>query len=56
MGIIQQLGNTEQGEFASQQLADSGLRDIKELFELTRSEFLLLDELEDVLVQIGLQL
>jgi len=56
MGIVEQLGNTEQGEFASQQLADAGLRNVKELFKLTRSEFLFLDDLEDVLVQIGLQL
>jgi len=54
MGIVEQLGNTEQGEFASQQLADAGLRDIKELFKLARSEFLLFDDLEDVLMQIGL--
>ena len=54
MGIVEQLGNTEQGEFASQQLADPGLWDIKELFKLARSEFLLFDDLEDVLMQIGL--
>ena len=56
MGIVEQLGNTEQGEFASQQLADPGLRNVKKLFKLTRSEFLFLDDLEDVLMQIGLQL
>lgn len=56
MGLVQQLGNAEQGELSSQQLAESGLGDVKELFELARSEFLLFDDLEDVLVQIGLQL
>lgn len=56
MGIVEQLGNTEQGEFASQQLADPGLRNVKKLLKLTRSEFLFLDDLEDVLMQIGLQL
>lgn len=54
MGIVEQLGNAEQGKLASEQFADSGLWDIKELFKLARSEFLLFDDLEDVLVQIGL--
>ena len=56
VGIVQELGNAEQGKLASQQLADPGLRNIKELFELAGREFLLFDELEDVLMQIGLQL
>ena len=56
MGIVQQLGNTEQGELASQQFAHSRLRNVKKLFVLARSEFPSLDELEDVLVQIGFQL
>ena len=56
MRIVEQFGNAEQRKFASQQLADAGLWDIKELFKLARSEFLLLDDLEDVLMQVGLQL
>lgn len=56
MSVVQQFGNAKQRKLASQQFADSGLRDIKKLFELTRSEFLLLDEFEDVLMQISLQL
>jgi hypothetical protein len=53
MSVVQQFGNAKQRKLASQQFAHSGLRDIKELFELTRSEFLLPDEVEDVLMQIG---
>src|SRR5256885_2295454 len=56
MGVIQQLGNTQQGKLASQQFTDSGLRYIKEFFQLPWRELLLLDDLEDVLMQIGLQL
>lgn len=56
VGIVQQLGDAQEGKFASQQFADSGLRYIKKLFELAGREFLLFDQLEDVLMQIGLQL
>jgi hypothetical protein len=56
MGVIQQLGNTQKGQLASQQFADPRLRYIKELFQLPGSEFLFPDELEDVLVQISLHL
>jgi len=56
MSVIEQLGNAQKGKLAAKQFADSGLRDVKEFFKLARSEFLLLDELEDVLMQIGLQL
>lgn len=56
MGVVQQLGNAQQGKLASQQFADSGLGDVKKLFEMARSDFLLLDDLEDVLVQVGFQL
>lgn len=56
MRVIQQLGNTEQRKLAAKQFAHSGLRDIKEFFELTRTELFLFDQLEDVLMQIGLEL
>jgi hypothetical protein len=56
MRVIEQFGNAKQRKLASQQFADSGLRDVKKLFKLARSEFLLLDDLEDVLMQIGLEL
>ncbi len=56
VGVVEQLGHTQQGKLPSQQFADSGLRYIKKLFELTGSESLPFDELEDVLMQIGLQL
>jgi hypothetical protein len=56
VGIIQKLGNTQQGKLASKQFADSGLWYIKKPFELPGGEFLPFDELEYVLMQIGLQL
>jgi hypothetical protein len=55
MGIVQQLGNAKQRKLASEQFAHSGLWDIKKLFQLPGSDLFLLNELEDVLVQIGLQ-
>lgn len=56
MGIVEQFGNAEQGKLASQQLADTRLWNVKKFFELARSEFPFPDDLEDVLVQIGLKL
>ena len=56
MRVEQQLGDTQQGKLASKQFAYSGLWYIKKLFELAGREFLFFDELEDVLMQIGLQL
>lgn len=56
MGIVEQLGNAQERKLASQQFADSGLRYIKDFFQLPRLEPLFLDELEDVLMEIGLQL
>lgn len=53
---IQQAGNAQQGELAAQQLADSWLGDIKELLQLPGREFLLLNQVQDVLMQICLQL
>ena len=54
MGVIQQLGYTQQGKFASDELADAWLGNVKGLFQLAGCEFFLLDQLEDVLMQIGL--
>lgn len=56
MGVVEQLGNAQQRKLTSKQFADSGLWDIKKLFELPGSEFLLLDDFENVLMQVGLQL
>src|SRR6266700_7158653 len=56
MAVIEQLGYAQQRKFPAQQLADSRLRNIKKFFKLPGSDSLSPDELEDVLVQIGLQL
>lgn len=56
VGVVEQLRHTQQGKLTSKQFADSGLWYIKKLFELTGSESLPFDELEDVLMQIRLQL
>ena len=56
VGVVEQLGHAQQGKLPSQQFADSRLWYIEKLFELTGSESLPLDELENVLMQIGLQL
>ena len=54
VGIIEQLGHTQQGKLASQQFAYTWLRDIQHFFELTWCDFFLYDQSEDVLVQISL--
>lgn len=56
VAVIKQFGNAEQGKLTSKQFADSGLRDIKQLFQLARSKFFFLNKLEDVLMQISLKL
>jgi len=56
MSIVQKLRDAQKGKLASEQLTDSGLRDVKDFLQLPWSEFLLSDELQNVLMQVSLQL
>ena len=55
VGVIKQFGNAQQGKLASQQFTHSGLRHVKEFFELPWSKSFPLDNFEDVLMQAGLE-
>ena len=56
MSIVQKLRDAQKGKLASEQLTDPGLRDVKDFLQLPWSEFLLSDELQNVLMQVSLQL
>lgn len=56
MGVIQQFGYAQQRKLASEELADAGLRYIQHFFQLPGRDFLLLDQLENVLMKVSLQL